>query len=321
MNNPTNGFQDNSEKKSSYLIWVMASLMVIALIATAYVGMQNKELVTDRSELSTRLDDADAERMKLENELGTLDTSYNSQIVENQKLVMNLEEKLAEVESLKARVWTAKQKLVKSEEENAAINSRLVQLEDLKEELEEDIVALNETNSKLVATNEKMANELQLSKEQSLALSEDLAAMDKKNGELVNRLYTIAPAGFIADNFSVTAAKRNQKLTAKARQAEHLNVSFDLRNVPSQYQKDEELYLVLTKFDGTPVASIETREVEVSSKDPISIQAAGVERATLQDRQNIVMDINTDRDLESGLYNVLVYADHGFLGATSFQLQ
>ncbi len=321
MNNPSNGFRDDSEKKSSYLIWVMASFMVIALIATAYVGMQNKALVTESSALTVRMDDLDAEKLTLEKELGSLDTSYNLQIAENEKLVVNLEERLVEVESLKARVSKAKQKLVKSEEKNVAINQRLVQLEDLKDELESDIVSLNETNTQLVASNERMANELQLSKEESEALTEDLAKMNDKNVALVSRLYTIAPAGFIADNFSVTAAKRNNKLTAKARQAEHLNISFDLRNVPSEYQKDEELYLVLTKFDGTPVANIETKDVEVSSKDPISIKAAGIEKATLQDRQNIAMDINTERDLESGLYNVLVYADHGFLGATSFQLQ
>jgi hypothetical protein len=191
----------------------------------------------------------------------------------------------------------------------------------LKEDLESDIVALNETNQDLVATNEKMSNDLQVSKEETSALSSQLAEMSTRNEALIKRLYTLAPAGFVANNFAVTAARKNDKLTAKAKQAEKINVSFDINDVPNELQNEEEIYLVLTKFDGDPVAELSTNEVEVASINPVTINVVNRTKTTLKDRQNIEMSFATDRDLDSGLYNVLVYADHGFLGSTTFQLQ
>jgi hypothetical protein len=61
--------------------------------------------------------------------------------------------------------------------------------------------------------------------------------------------------------------------------------------------------------------------VEVASVNPVVINVVDRTTTKLKDRQNIEMSFSTDRDLESGIYNVLVYADHGFLGSTTFQLQ
>jgi chromosome segregation ATPase len=277
--------------------------------------------MAEKSHLSTNLDDLDLQKGQLETELSSLDSNYQRQISENDHLSVTLEERVKEIENLKSRVWAAKQKITKSEEENKAINEKLVQLETLKEDLENDIVSLNETNQDLIATNEKMANDLQISKEETSALSEQLAEMSTKNEALIKRLYTLAPAGFVANNFTVTAARKNDKLTAKAKQAEKINVSFDINDVPNEYQQEEEIYLVLTKFDGDQVQEIPVNEVELASINPVTINVVNRTKMTLKDRQNIEMSFDADRDLDSGLYNVLVYADHGFLGSTTFQLQ
>ncbi len=303
------------------LALILGSLFAIALFAAIYYGIKSSNLRTETSHLSVNLQDLDQQKMQLQSELTVLDSNYQGQMIVNDTLAYTLEERLKEVDNLKARVWTARQNLDKSEKENKAINERLGQLEELKQELESDIVSLNETNEELALTNEKIANDLQMSKEETAALSGQLKEMSERNEVLIDRLYALAPAGFVANNFNITAARKNDKLTAKARQAERINVSFDINDVPSEYQADEEIYLVLTKFDGNPVEVVPGDEVEVASVNPVVINVVDRHTTKLKDRQNIEMSFSADRDLESGIYNVLVYADHGFLGSTTFQLQ
>lgn len=322
MKYQNDGYHDASGVSAfKKLAWVLGGLLAIAFFVAVHYGVKSKKLEQERSTMTMSMEELDAQKVSLEGELINLDSSYQLQISENQELTVTLEERVKEVEDLKARVWTAKQKLAKSEEANAAINEKLAQLEELKTGLEGDIVALKETNLELIDANTQMAADLQVSKAEAVALNEKLAEVSERNEKLVQRLYTVAPAGFVAKNFAVTAQRRNNKLTAKAKQAEMINVSFDVNDVPKEFQKDEEIYLVLTTFDGNPVDVVQGKEVQVKSNEPIAIKAVDVEQTTLSDRQNIAMSFDAARDLESGMYNLLVYADHGFLGATTFQLQ
>ena len=322
MKYQNDGYSDASGVSAfKKLAWVLGSLLAIAFFVAIHYGIKSKKLEQEKSAMSVNIQDLDAHKASLQNELVNLDSSYQLQITENQDLTVTLEERVKEVEDLKARVWSAKQKLAKSEEANKEINDKLAQLEELKTDLEEDIVALKETNLELIDANTQMAADLQVSKAEAASLNEKLAEVSARNEKLIARLYTVAPAGFVANNFAVTAQRKNSKLTAKAKLAEMINVSFDVNNVPQEYQKDEEIYLVLTTFDGKPVDIIQTKDVKVKSNEPIDIKAVDVEQTTLSDRQNIAMSFDAARDLESGMYNLLVYADHGFLGATTFQLQ
>lgn len=301
--------------------WILGTLLAIAFFSALYYGIKSNRLENEKSELTVNLGDLDIQKESLQGELSQMDSSYKIQIATNDTLSTTLKERVKEVENLKARIWTAKQNLKESKEENQEISDRLVKLEELKSELEEDIIALNETNGELKTANDELSTDLDMTKKEAVALNQKIEQMVEKNEQLIARLYTIAPAGFIADNFSVRAEKRNDKLTAKARQAETIKVSFDINDVPGQYQQDEELYLVITSFDGNPVNELSGEEMQVTAKSPMAVNAIDVTQTTLKDRQNIEMSFDTNRDLESGMYNLMVYADHGFLGATTFQLR
>ncbi|MCB0688524.1 MAG: hypothetical protein KDC53_18420 [Saprospiraceae bacterium] len=303
------------------LSFVFGALFLVALIAAVYYGSKSSHLNHQKSQLSLNLDDLDQAKMNLESELTSLDSNYKTQITENETLSSTLEERVKEVDNLKSRVWSAKQKLAKSEEENQVINDKLVQLEELKSDLESDIASLNQTNKELVATNEEINNDLKVSKEETMKLNSQLADISAENEKLISRLRTLAPAGFVANNFIVTAAKKNDKLTAKASQADKINIAFDINDVPAEFQNEEEIYLVLTKSDGQPVQTIQSKDVQVASVDPVTIKVVDREKTTLKERQNIEMSFEADRDLDSGIYNLLVYADQGFLGSTTFQLR
>lgn len=300
---------------------LFSGLFVIALIGVVYLLVNNNKLSDTQAGMETQIEDLNVQREDLRTELQTIETSFDEKITENEELSVTLEERVKEVEALEWKLQDARKRLTNSEAENETIKSKLATLEEMKTELQSDIAALGKTNSDLKKVNAEIKEQLEMSNEYAMSLNAHLVDMSDTNKKLMNRLYTIAPAGFIAENFVVTSEKRNDKLTSKARRTDEVKVSFDINNVPKDYFGDEEIYLVFAQFDGQPVAEIPTKKVRIASREPFDIKAASVEKLKLNNKQNIEMSIDADKNLDAGTYNLLVYADHGFLGATSFQLR
>jgi len=318
FNDQKHGTGVPSAKRTNYILGV---LLLGSVITAGVFISKNKKLQTEGNNLNLSLEQLDAKKAQLEEEVVVLDSSYQLQISENDSLAVALEERVTEIDQLEGRLWSMRKKLETSQEEKDQITARLSQLAELKIALEEDIVTLQENNAELRAENEQLASDLQISSDEIASLNEELQEMSLANSQLTDRLFKVAPAGFVAKNFAVTARKKNEKLTAKARQAETINIAFDLNDVPEEYHQEEELYLVVTKFNGNPLDEISAKEFTVKSAEPIDVNAVDVAQTTLSERQSVEMSFAADRDLESGMYNVMVYADHGFLGATTFQLQ
>jgi len=318
FNEKNQGTRVSRAKRTNY---VLGALLLGAVVTSGVFISKNKQLQSMGDNLSLSLEEMDAKKMQLEDDIVLMDSSYQLQISENDSLAVTLEERVTEIDQLEGRLWSMRKKLETSQDEKEQITARLSQLAELKSALEQDIVNLQENNDELKAANEKLASDLQLSNDEIASLNQELQEISLANAELTQRLFKVAPAGFVAENFAVTARKKNTKLTAKARQAETINIAFDLNDVPEEYHLEEEIYLVVTKYNGNPLDELSAKEFTVKSAEPIDVHAVDVAQTTLTERQSLEMSFVADRDLESGMYNVMVYADHGFLGATSFQLQ
>lgn len=310
-----------SGKLSLPFILLFAGLFIVASIGAAYLYNDNNNLVESGLEQEQEIEALEVERENLQEEMMNIETSFQDKISENENLSNTLTERVREIETLQWRLSDARKKLKSSQTKNSEIISRLGQLEVLKSELERDIAALAMTNTELKSANDKIGEELKVTNEYAESLNEHLVYMSEKNSRLIERLYALAPAGFIAENFEVKTEKRNDKLTSKAKYTDEVKVRFDLNNVPKNFHGEEEIYLVLAKFDGQPVAQIPSKSINIVSKETFTIKAADIEKLELSNQQQLDMSIQTDKDLEAGTYNLMVYADHGFLGATSFQLR
>ena len=75
-------------------------------------------------------------------------------------LSATLEERVREVDELKERIQRVRGQLAKSQQINDQINARLVQLEQLRDSLENDIITLQGQNEELRASNNEIATEL-----------------------------------------------------------------------------------------------------------------------------------------------------------------
>jgi len=301
--------------------WKVASIIMgVLLIGSIAFGVMYYNRHNDAShramDLSTQLDNT---RTQLQGELATLNTAYDDQIVKNDTLSAELQQKVAEVEDLQARIDKARKDLKSSQANNKQIKARLDQMEELKIALEKDIATLRDENVSLAASNHELNTELTSTKDEVVNLNTKVMSLTAANSKLTNRLKILAPAGFRADNFTVTSADRRDKLTSKGKRIDEITVKFDLNNIPEEFQGNREIYLVLTEFNGNPVAVVPGKEVNLTFGDqPVNVRAADLEQLNLKERQSVTMSFEPTDDLNPGTYNVMVYADNGYLGSTGF---
>jgi len=295
---------------------IFGVLFLAALVFGGVFYSKYSQSVHHANDLGTELDNT---RTQLQGELATLNTQYSDQIAVNDTLSSDLKTKVAEVEDLKVRIAKARKELKTSLANNEEIKSRLSQMEELKVALENDIVNLKQENQSLAQGNVDLNTELAQTKDQVNTLNKQVMSITSANEKLTSKLKTVAPAGFRADNFTVTSETKNNKITAKSKKIDEITVSFDLNNIPEEYQGNREIYLVLTQFNGNPVTSVPGKDVNLKfGEQPVKVHAADLEKVNLKGRQSMTMSFEPTDNLTPGTYNLMVYADSGYLGSTGF---
>ena len=303
--------------------WKVASIILGVLLigAIAFGAMyynRHNDASMRATDLSTQLDNT---RTQLEGELSTLNTSFDDQIKINDTLSVDLQEKVKEVENLQGLIADAKKELKTSQANASQIRKRLEQMEELKVALEADIVSLRDANVTLTTSNQVLNAELTSSKEEIGNLNTKVMSLTSANDKLTGRLRTLAPAGFRADNFTVVSEDRKDNPTTKGKRIDEITVTFDLNNIPEEFQGNREIYLVLTEFNGNPVSVVPGKDVNLTfGTEAVNVRAADLERVNLSNRQSVTMSFEPTDDLVPGTYNLMVYADNGYLGSTGFRV-
>ena len=315
----------NNEKSFNWkvpaIIFGTLFLVAVSFWYSSYDSQQKRHHHI-QGQWQNALDEANAQKVKYESEFAVLEVDFGEQIVENDSLEEVLQTRLVEISDLKNRVYSAQKQLKESRANADEIRSRLAQLEDLKTELENDVVTLTAMNDSLVNTSDELRSELQVAQVEVATLNNEVANLTAVNLGLAKRLNEIAPAGFVADNFVIKTRKKNQKLTSKATRTQSIEVEFDINHVPGDYHKNHEIYLVVTDQKGEPVSQTRTMDVIVKAGDVRwPVQAVDVTKVELRGDQLLAMSFEPADDLQPGQYHLVVYADNGLLGATGFQLR
>lgn len=316
MTDMQNQTGNSTEQRWKNIAAVLGVLLLGAVIFGGMFYSKYKSTETKATDLGVQLDST---RTKLQGELASLNINYTDQIALNDTLSVELQTKINEVNDLQVRIDKARKALKSSEANNKEIKARLAQMEELKVALERDILGLKEENQSLAVSNQELNTELSSTKDEVNTLNSKVMSLTQANEKLTGRLRAVAPAGFRADNFTVTSATKKDKLTTKGKKIDAITVTFDLNNIPEEFQGNREIYLVLTEFNGNPVASVPGQEVNLKfGNEPVHVRAADIEKANLKARQSMSMSFEPTDNLNPGTYNVMVYADNGYLGSTGF---
>lgn len=301
--------------KSRGLIIIAAILALLFLLAGWWGLSQKKErlvLAQENEVLNSSLNDLQVLKQDLAEEVDSLRVAYESLAEENTAL----EGSLAEVESRLAQRDVA---LRSSKNQNAnQVNNLRAEIQELlatKAQLEETIYAVQAENDSLRNVTGRLEADL-------TQVRADNEGLNKMNNTIQDELKKLTLANFKATAFQVETERRSSKATAKSGRTRRIKVTFDLTNVPAEYQGTRPLYLVITNENGVPIASknpLETQSVVGGQRMDLIAQEA--KEVNVGDSQRLAFSHELSEKLDRGFYRASVFTDIGMLGAASFRLQ
>ena len=291
-------------------------LLVLALLFSGVWGLgqknQKEALKSETEQLSSELGDMESVKLQLEEEVSSLQNTYDLLVEENEALQGSLADAQKQLVRKDVAIRNANKK---SSEMNTGLKGQIEELLSLRDSLQGSIVNLQEENLAL--------------KEKAGILEEDLNTAREENEALANlnrsmqaELNRLTLANFKASAFQVSVEQKNEKVTSKSRRARRINVTFDLTEVPEEYQAIRPLYLTVTDERGTPIKAANPIQKKITAgNQQIDLIAVEVKEVNIGRSQRLSFSHELDEKLASGFYRASVYTDIGLLGATSFRLR
>ncbi len=295
---------------NSRIYGIIVTLLLLASAAIGWVFWnKNQEYQKSLREQEALVDSLTQIKLQLEQELDNLSQDYAALRTENESLQGQVAQSATIVEQKEIVI---KQIRADHSREIKDLERQIEDLKKIKTEYETIISLLREENRQLREENERLTEE----NAQLQGRVEDIAK------QLEEQIRKTQSALFRATSFRVEVVRRADKLTARARQARELLISFDLVDVPSSFQGPQKLYLVITDDKGKPIASPNPINATVyAPTGPVEIQAQQSKQVVLETTQRLSFSYKLEDRLKAGSYVAAIYCDKGLLGASSFRLR
>lgn len=302
--------------KAKQGLTILAVILGLLLLISGWWGYQQSQertnLLVQNEQMNAQLDDLESLKGDLEQEIDSLAEAYEVLASENE----TLQGSLTEAEDRASKNASAIRRL---RGQNAAelnnLRGEIQQLLAVKAELESNINNLQLENDSLRTRTGVLEQDLNVAREEN-------SALNTLNATIQDELKALTLANFKASAFQVELERKSSKVTSKSRRARRIRVTFDLTNVPEEYQGTRSLYLVITDETGTPIKTsnpIQASAVVNSQKmDLIAVKAKDV---NVEGNQRLSFTHDLEEKLRAGYYRASVFTDIGLLGATSFRLR
>ena len=295
---------------------ILAVILGILLIVAAIWGFnQNsarKALESENTELTGTVEDLEELRSDLLQEVDSLQQEFSLLAEQNEELQGTLASAQETIAKKEVALRNAK---AQSSSEINNLRSEIQQLLALKGELESNIYAVQAENDSLRTAMGILESDLGAARDEN----QTLANLNKSIQEEVERLTL---ANFKATAFQVDLEQKNEKVTTKARRVRTIRTSFDLTNVPPEYQGLSTLYLVITDDKGTPVPAVNPINAQtVVNNQKMDIIAVKAKDVDITENQRLSMVYDLEDKLAAGYYRVSIYTEIGLLGASSLRLR
>lgn len=294
---------------------ILAAILAVLLIAAGIWGVtQNRaknQLASENVVMSGTIEDLEVLRADLIREVDSLQQEYAVLAEQNSDLQGSLIEAQDKIAQTEAALRNAKSR---SSSEINSLRAEIQQLIALRSDLESSIVKVQTENDSLRAVTGILEADLSVARDENVALS-------NLNQTIQGEVDRLTLANFKATAFQVDLERGNDKAVSKARRARNIRVSFDLTDVPQQYQGLRTLYLSISDEQGMPVrpsnAIMGQTVVNNQKMDFIAVQAKEVD---ITANQRLSFNYEVEDKLKSGYYRVTVYTEIGMLGSSSVRL-
>lgn len=295
--------------------FVVTVLLALAAIIGFFLWRKSETYIAEKEKVETERQQLEIQKVSVEHELDSLSNAYSSLRTENENLQGRVTATAALVEQKENMIKQIKDATAA---DIAALRDQLSKLQRTKIELETIISTLRIENDSLRAENQRLTGENSELKGANTQLSGQVQDLAKQLEEQIRKTQS---ASFKATSFRVWTARKNEKLTTKARRIREIDVSFDLADVPETFQGQQKIYMVITDDKGKPIPSENpTKTTVYAPTGPVEISAQQLKSVVLEATQRLSFHHKFDEKLKSGNYVVAVYCDKGLLGASSFKL-
>lgn len=324
----------------SKLTTLLCALLGISLITTGIWGYKghkkNTLLTTNNQSLHTELTTTKARLVEmnqlqegLQAEVDSLVTAFTAEQERNQhleqllaltrrrnaKLQAEVDDRQMLLDQLKANAQQKQQSLMQQLTGLIKIRTQLEgkvqEVAHKNKTLTKKAVALGLDPNKSISENRVIVKEIQ---KKWLA--------QQKAKKVKDTVVTAPPIMELrATSFRVEIGGKKDKVTAKAKKAKSIGVSFDLLNIPDDLQVIQNMYLVIVNDSGQMITCAEpiNASVPVNGEDT-SIQALIHREVQIDKGQRINFIWELEDKIKAGYYRVEIHSNKGFLGEASFRL-
>jgi len=305
---------NESNTSRNLVIGIIAGFLLVSLLGWSIWRVRT--LNAEKAQQAIELEALTQEKNALESSIDSLQLALTTVSNENEELQGKV--------SASASVLAEKDAIIRQlkGQNSKQITELRVQVNGLqkaKAEYEAILAVLRAENDQLKAENAELRAEnaeLRDSTSQLTAKVDDLA------NSLAEQIRKTQSAQFKATSFRVEMERRNDKLTAKARQVRNLTVSFDLADVPEKFHGPQKLYLVISDANGSPIAAANPTKVTINAPTgDIPIIAQQTRAVNLVQTQRLSFNYKLEEKIKAGNYVAAVYCDRGLLGASSFRVR
>ncbi len=299
---------------------IIAVVILLAVIAGGIFMMSRQSKLEDQNELLTaQVDSLILEKEALLVEFEAIQLAFRDE----ESKADSLSTVLADVQEQIAKRNVAAQKIKQQHTtEVSALKKEIEQLRQLYTESETYIAQLKSENAALLAQNMELTENVQSMQVANDQLTAKGQTLEASNTQLQKTVGKLTAASVKASNFQINADKKSGKNTSSAKKVRSINVSFDMNNVPAEYQGNHTIYLVITDEFGTPVKIDNPIRVQLKTNDGKvnEIEAQQVQKVKLSANQRIDFNQEFDSKLKAGKYKATVHSEMGILGSGSFVL-
>lgn len=300
--------------KNGFLV-IIVILALLALLAGWWGLGQRKaknDLTQQNEQLNIQVGDLAELKEALATEVDSLQRSYDALAEENQSLQGSLTETQSQLAQKDASLKAAKRQAAAQSND---LNAQIQELLAAKAQLESLIGAMQTENDSLRQVAGILQQDLGVAREEN-------AALTNLNRTMQDEVKRLTLANFKATAFQVELEKKSSRATAKSTRARRIRVTFDLANVPPEYQGTRTIYMVVTDEKGTPIQTENPVMAQVVvNNQRVDIIAQKVQDVNITESQRLTFTHDLEEKLRSGFYRVAVYTDIGLLGASNFRLQ
>ncbi|MFN8354619.1 MAG: hypothetical protein U0Y10_09245 [Spirosomataceae bacterium] len=299
-----------TQQNSKSIAGVLTFLLVFSLFGGIYYWDKSGDLTLAQNKSELKADSLLSVKLNLEREIVQLGDQLNAQLTEAKDQNRVLSSQMA---SIKHTLRSKDAMLNRYHQISETLQSSTNQLDAQIADLQKVRTNLQAELTQIKLTNEKISSENYQLKAQ---LTAQTKVIEIAKSELAATKLLIT-----ADNFRVDVLKPNTKVTAKAKKANELVVSFNLPMALKSYTK-QEVFMSITDLNGNPMKG-ELGSQVIKTKE-MSFQIPVYATTTVnfdQAPQKVKMTFKPTQKVAPGEYRISIYTLTAYLGSTEVSLR